>query len=292
MPDELTPEQFLRGDLPETPDIDPHVPEVEPAPIQRGPSHVYQEDSPRPAPQPEPTPEPAPIAPQQDPRIDSLQQTVNALLYAQAQPRYQQQQPQPQHVPTDPYKPWEGKEFLSKEDAVALLTAQDPAQFLNRTFNTVAESVYNPMLEQLRQRDALIAQMNAGYQQQTVRQQQEQLAQRNVQNFYTRHPEIQEFQDLVPLEVDAIARESQTNPAAFVNRTDQDIYDILAQRVLQRVERYRGATDPGTTDLATPAPVQRTTLERGGGTRPGQKPKPRDSNALALHEMVDHIRNG
>jgi hypothetical protein len=221
---------------------------------------------------------------------------MNALLLQQ---RQQPPLPPPQQSPPPQPQGWQPKEFLTKEDAAMLLVSQDPAQQLNKVFNNIANTLYSTYTEELRRRDAALEYL---YRQQVERAQAEErarLAQQNQQRFFQLHPEVGEYAYLVPLEAQALAHESQQNPIAYVNKTDVDIYNILAQRVMARVAaiQARAQTTQQQADQydeTYTAPqrgaAQRTQMERGSGTRVSPQATSRDPNKRALTEMARFLR--
>lgn len=233
-----------------------------------------------------PEPAPARYEPAYDPRIDSLQQTVNALL---ARP-----QPQPVYYPAPQQQQqegWKAHEFMSKEDAMLLLTSQDPAAQLNKVFNNVAQQLYTPMAQEMAKRDQILLGMHNQQQQYQTQQAQVYRAQTNQQTFYGMHPDLANpiYSPIVAHEAQALAYESQRNPAAFINATDQDVYNHLAQRVAARVEAFRGG---GESTYTPPVPARQSTfMEKGSGARQGGGGAP-DTNTKALREMTRFMRNG
>lgn len=239
--------------------------------------------------EPEPThtqsaPEPS------DQRYDQLQQTVNQLLLRpQPQPVYypipqQQQQPQQQG--------WQQRDFFTPDDARLLLTSTDPAGALNRSYNQVAEAVYRSFEQEMAKRDAILVGMHQEQQQRHAQYEANMRAYQNQQNFYSAHPDMADpnIAPLVSYEAQQIAHESQRNPAAFINATDADIYNILAQRVQARVAAFQGGQTQQTYTPPAPAP-RKTFMERGGGARMSDG-VPVDNNTKALREMTRFMRQG
>ena len=245
---------------------------------------------------PSPPPSPSPVD-YLGARVDGLANAVSTLIQQQrdAQAYYQgqrslQQAPEPE--PTG----WQPRTYFTKADSLALLASQAPEDTLNQVFNQVGQSVYEPLRQELetvrysneRLRSDLVAAR--------ALEEQARRAQENEQHFYSAYAALQPYAFLVPGEAQAIAQESQSNPAAFAGRSEADIYALLAHRVRSRVRYIRG--EDGSQD--NPAPeqtgrgiAQRTFMERGSGTRtqaPAQSKDPNTANLSAMHQFLENAK--
>ena len=234
-------------------------------------------------PPPEPGPAGSPIDHLSD-RVDGLTQVMNNLIARQVQPQpvYIPYQPPPQQ----PQQGWQPREYMSREQAQSLLLSTEPHTALNTVFNSVAQSLYAPMAQEIQRRDVAIVRLKMEQDQAWARQAQERQAQSNQQTFYELHPEVQPYQYLVAGEADALEVESRNNPAQFMNRTPEQVYSVLAQRVMSRVEAIKTGTPVQSQPRATP---NRPFMERGSGIRPGQPQQPKDPNKRGLAEMANYL---
>ena len=256
---------------------------------------------------PAPVAEPAPPSPSDAlaARVDGLTQMVNLLVqqtrdaqaYAQGQQQVRQQQSH-QHTPQDqqPQGGWRPREYFTKADSLALLASQTPEETLNKVFNQVGQSVYEPIRQELAYAHQANQQLRQDMAAVYAREEQNRRAQDNQDRFYQAHEAIQPYAFLVPTEAQLLAQESQTNPAAFAGKSEADVHKLLAERVLARVKFIRG--DTAAPDATTPAPspgrgiTQRTFMERGSGVRPGAPAAPKDANAAGLAAMAKYITGG
>ena len=216
-----------------------------------------------------------------DPRIDQLQGAVNALLSRPQQPIYIP--PQPQQQPVE--QGWKDHQFMTPDDARALLTSPNPESTLNSVFNRVAQQIYAPMAAELSRRDAILVGMHQQNEMRRAQAEQSQRAQHNVGRFYQLFPDLADFSSEVQVQAQQIAYESQQNPYAYINITDTDLYSAIAQRVRGRIAQIRGEES-----YTPPAQPQRIHMERGSGSRHLTQNQTHDPNTQALRDMDRYKR--
>ena len=254
-----------------------------------GINELFPELAPAPPPPVEPEPAPAPDPLQMvSERLARLEGVLSHMVsYPPAPPM-----PPP---PVETVKPgtWEETSFLTPADAAELMQAPDPTAVLNKVFNRVGKGVYEPLAAQLTERDKTIAELRREGDQKLMLVERNRLAQANVEQFYVRHPDVQPFAELVPLEAQRIAYEASENPGLFAGKGVPEVHQLLAERVRAKVQGWTKTASEGTGETVTtaaPAPARRTFMERGSGVRPTPAAASKDPNARALADMSRHIR--
>lgn len=222
------------------------------------------------------------FTPAYDPRVDVLQQTVNALL---SRPQSGQTEPQKEE------RGWKQRDFLTPEDAQLLLTSPDPAGQLNKTFNKVAAEVFAPLQEELAKRDHILLGMHQEQQRRQLEAERAAAAQANQQAFYSLHEDLDTpaYRGIVAQEAQAIALESQRNPAAFAGMSNEALFGVLATRVRSTIEAIRGGGEAPANEGSVAG--AHTFLERGSGSRGGIT-TPTNPNSAAMREMDRYVRSG
>ena len=184
---------------------------------------------------------------------------------------------------------WKPREYFTRAESVALLASQTPEETLNKVFNQTAQSVYEPLRQELEQTRAYNDQLRQVYLQDRAADDAARRAQANEAKFYSTHEDIKPYSYLVPVEAQAMAQESVSNPAAYAGRSESEIHGMLASRVLAKVKAIRGE---GTAEVsvATPAAASRTYMERGSGIRASAPAPSKDANKAALGQMHQFMR--
>ena len=261
---------------------------------------LFQQADPAPPQESLPPPQPSPVD-YLGARVDGLANAVSTLIQQQRDANaYQQGQRsmQQQQEAQEAGQPgWQPRTYFNKADSLALLASQAPEETLNQVFNQVGQSVYEPLRQEIEAVRYSNEQLRSDLVAARALEEKARQAQENEQHFYGAYEDLRPYAFLVPLEAQAIAQESQRNPAAFAGRSEADIYALLAQRVRSRVWYIRGDQDGSQPDASPPEQTtgrglaQRTYMERGSGTRAQAPMQSNDPNVANLSAMHQFLRN-
>ena len=259
--------------------------------------------------EPSPDAAPAPAVDPLDPLRSEMRQVQTALNYLMTNMNKAPLPalPTPVHNEAagamDIEKLLENPSFFTKEDGTLLLTSPNPEMQLNSLFSKFGKTLLKPLLETVTKQQKSLDDFRSEQSATQQRVESERKSNENMNNFYTAYPDLKPLDRVVRAEAQAMAQESQTNPYAFVGKSDTEVFGMLAARTRGAATvllKAMGATLPSAEadEPAEPAALspntrhQATFMERGSGSRVQAPTVTKDPNARALKEMGQHMNRG
>jgi hypothetical protein len=190
---------------------------------------------------------------------------------------------------SDPFPPWQEKEFLTPADVQAMLDTQQPHVAFNRAINAAVKEVYDRFAERYKNIDSYVKSFTTQQEQARAAAEAEARAQKMRQDFYEKYPDLKDAQDLVQVEAMKLASSFQPNMHFM---TAEQIMDMVANNTRARLSSLRG--EGAQSSAVSPAPAKRPApyMEKGGAPRsqPGQgRPKP-GTQEFFIDELDRYVR--